>query len=264
MHSARHRHKVYTVIFVMKLKTVQASSFKSLFEVLKDVLNDVNIIFDTKGVTILTLDTARISLIDLHLSAENFEEYECEQQVLAGINILNTFKLFKTISNNDTLEISITDRDMMNIHIQNAEKKTDTKFQLKLLDINDDQIVLPNIQTSVITTMPSIDFQRACRDMNNLASEVVITRKPSKFIISCQGDFANQETTIDIDETTSTDFKLSGVYSLKYLNIFTKATGMCSNVQILQEDDNRFLILKYNVANLGDLKFFLAKKADDA
>lgn len=195
----------------MKLKTVQASSFKSLFEVLKDVLNDVNIIFDEKGMTILTLDTARVSLIDLHLAAENFEEYECERQILAGINIANTFKLFKTISNNDTLEISITDRDLMNIHIKNSEKKTDTKFQLKLLDINDDQIVLPDIQTSVVTTMPSIDFQRTCRDMSNLASDVKIARKPSKFIIGCQGDFANQETTIDIDESVSRDFTMSGV-----------------------------------------------------
>ena len=246
----------------MKLKTVQASSFKSLFEVLKDVLNDVNIIFDEKGMTILTLDTARVSLIDLHLAAENFEEYECERQILAGINIANTFKLFKTISNNDTLEISITDRDLMNIHIKNSEKKTDTKFQLKLLDINDDQIVLPDIQTSVITTMPSIDFQRTCRDMSNLASDVKIIRKPSKFIIGCQGDFANQETTIECEKGEYPG-TLSGVYSLKYLNIFTKATGMCSTVQIFQEDDNRFLILKYNVANLGDLRFFLAKKLDD-
>lgn len=245
----------------MKLKTVQASAFKALFEVLKDVLNDVNIIFDSKGMTILTLDTARVSLIDLHLSAENFEEYECDRSILAGINISNTFKLFKTISNNDTLEISITNRDVLDIHIKNVEKKTDTKFQLKLLDINDDQIVLPDIKTAAVTTMPSIDFQRACRDMNNLSTEVEITRDPSHFIISCQGDFANQETTIECDE--SGDKTYSGVYSLKYLNIFTKATGMCSTVQIFQEDDNRFLILKYSVANLGDLRFFLAKKTDD-
>ena len=246
----------------MKLKTVQASAFKALFEVLKDVLNDVNIIFEPKGLTILTLDTARVSLIDLHLPAENFEEYECERQMLAGINISNTFKLFKTISNNDTLEISIIHRDIMNIHIKNAEKKTDTKFQLKLLDINDDQIVLPDIKTSVVTTMPSVDFQRSCRDMQNLASEVMITRKPLEFIISCQGDFASQETTIECEKGEYPG-TLSGVYSLKYLNIFTKATGMCSTVQIFQEDDNRFLILKYNVANLGDLRFFLAKKLDD-
>ena len=98
--------------------------------------------------------------------------------------------------------------------------------------------------------------------MQNLASDVMITREPTKFIISCQGDFANQETTIECEEGEYPG-TLSGVYSLKYLNIFTKATGMCSNVQICQEDNNRFLILKYNVANLGDLNFFLAKKTDD-
>jgi len=31
--------------------------------------------------------------------------------------------------------------------------------------------------------MPSIDFQRICRDMNNLAADVEITRSDKKFII---------------------------------------------------------------------------------
>jgi len=44
------------------------------------------------------------------------------------------------------------------------------------------------------------------------------------------------------------------------MNIFTKATSMCATVQIMQEEQNRFLILKYNVANLGELKFYLATK----
>ena len=47
------------------------------------------------------------------------------------------------------------------------------------------------------------------------------------------------------------------------MNIFTKATGMCSTVQIMQEEQNRFLILKYNVANLGELKFYLATKVSE-
>jgi proliferating cell nuclear antigen len=76
----------------------------------------------------------------------------------------------------------------------------------------------------------------------------------------CHGDFANQETVIECNDS----FKgfLAGKYSLKYLNLFTKATGMCSSVHIMQENDNRFLVLKYNVANLGDLKFYLATKMD--
>jgi proliferating cell nuclear antigen len=246
----------------MKFKTIQASAIKSAFEVLKDILNDVNLYFTPKGVQILTLDTARVALVDMFLDASNFEEYFCEANMVTGVNVTNMYKLLKFISNNDTLTLEINSRDYLELRIENSIKRTDTRFKLKLLDINEDQIEVPVIKMSVSTTMPSIDFQRICRDMSNLASDLEIIRDKQQFIIKCQGDFANQETTIDcIDENF--EGKLGGKYSLKYLNLFTKATGMCSSVQVMQEEDNRFLVLKYNVANLGELKFYLATKVSD-
>jgi proliferating cell nuclear antigen len=151
----------------------------------------------------------------------------------------------------------------MDIVIKNDTKKTVTRFQLKLLDINEDQIELPEIEMSVVTTIPSIDFQRICRDMNNIASDVIITRENKKFMIRCEGDFASQDTTIECQDDTCDGNKVNGTYSLKYINIFTKATGMCSTLQIMQEQENRFLVLKYNVANLGELRFYLATKIDN-
>ena len=116
----------------MKLVTIQASAFKSTFEVLKDILNDVNIYFRPQGMYIL--DTARTSLIDIFLAADNFEEYECTQEeIIAGINISNTFKLLKTITNNDVLKIEINSKEHMDIEISSEAKKTNTKFQLKLI-----------------------------------------------------------------------------------------------------------------------------------
>ena len=53
----------------MKFKTVQATAVKAAFEVLKDILNDVNIYFNKSGINILTLDTARAALVDLSLHA---------------------------------------------------------------------------------------------------------------------------------------------------------------------------------------------------
>lgn len=247
----------------MKFVSIQASAFKAVFEVLKDILNDVNIYFKADGLRIITLDTARSALVDMFLSAENFEEYSCPTDVIAGVNISNTFKLLKTITNNDIISMEIKNKEFIDITIQNENKKTVTKFQLKLLDINEDQIELPEIEMSVVTTMQSIDFQRICRDMNNIASEVRIVRSNKSFTIKCDGDFANQNTTIECSDDTCENNSVSGMYSLKYLNIFTKATGMCSTVQILQEQENRFLVLKYNVANLGELKFYLATKVDN-
>jgi proliferating cell nuclear antigen len=245
----------------MKLVTIQAAAFKSTFEVLKDVLNDVNIYFRKEGMFIVTLDTARTSLVDIFLSADNFEEYECEtEEVIAGINISNTFKLLKTISNADVLQIDINCKEYMNISISSDTKKTQTKFQLKLLDINESRIEVPEVEMTTITTLPSIDFQRLCRDMSNIGSYIEIVRTGKEIKFNCEGDFANQETVIETVEESPT---IRGLYSLKYLNIFTKATSMCASVEIIQETGNRFLILKYNVANLGELKFYLATKVSE-
>jgi proliferating cell nuclear antigen len=242
----------------MKLVSIQASAFKSTFEVLKDILNDVNIYFRPQGMYIVTLDTARTSLIDLFLDADNFEEYHCDQEeIIAGINISNTFKLLKTITNNDVIKLEINSKEYMNIEIMNESKKTNTKFQLKLLDINENSIEVPDVMMSTITTLPSVDFQRLCRDMSNIGTDIQIKREGKTLHLVCNGDFANQETSIECPEESPL---ITGLYSLKYLNIFTKATSMCASVQIIQETGNRFLILKYNVANLGELKFYLATK----
>ena len=203
----------------MKLATIQASAIKSTFEVLKDILNDVNIYFKPDGMYIVTLDTARTSLVDMFLSADNFEEYECEHDIIAGINVSNTFKLLKSITNNDVLVININSKEYMNIEIHSEAKKTSTKFALKLLDINENQIEVPNVNMTTITPMASSDFQRICRDMYNIGTNIEITREGTNLKLLCNGDFANQET--DIQCTEESD-KISGVYSLRYMNILQR------------------------------------------
>ena len=245
----------------MKLKTVQASAVKSLFEVLKDILNDINIYFAPGGVKISTLDTARAALVDIFLGADNFEEYHCPDETIStGVNITNTFKLLKIISAQDTLTMEIKTKEFLHITIENDVKRTHTSFDLKLLDINEDFIQVPTLNMSVTTTIPSIDFQKICRDMNNIGTDVEISRQDNKFKIRCDGDFANQFTTIECVDDQNFSGYISGVYSLKYINMFTKSTNMCSTVQIMQELENRFLVLKYNIANLGEVHFYVATR----
>jgi len=148
----------------------------------------------------------------------------------------------------------------MDIEITSESKKTSTKFQLKLLDINESRIEVPDVNMTSVTILPSADFQRLCRDMSNIGNDIEITRAGKELRLRCEGDFANQETSIECPDESP---EMTGLYSLRYLNIFTKATSMCSSVQIMQEEGNRFLILKYNVANLGELKFYMATKVPE-
>lgn len=245
----------------MQLKTIQASAVKAIFEVLKDIINDVNVYFTAHGVKILTLDTARVTMVHMNLSAENFEEYSCPDDVCAGLNMSNMYKLLKSVSGADTLSMKIENRDILEMTIQNPSKKTSTIFKLKLLDINEDILEVPDIEMNVITTLPSIDFQKIARDMGNLANEMMIIREGQTLELSCQGDFADQKTIIDYPESVE---RTGNLYSLKYINLFTKATGMCSSVQLMQDSTNEDMpvIFRYTIANLGDLRFYLAPKLD--
>jgi proliferating cell nuclear antigen len=245
----------------MYFRTIQASAVKAVFEVLKDIINDVNVYFDAKGVHILTLDTARVTLVHMHMAAENFEEYECTKDIVAGLNMSNMYKLLKSVTNQDTLFVRIEGRDYMEIQIENPEKKSATSFKLKLLDINEDILELPDIHMDVVTTLPSVDFQRIARDMNNLATEMDIIRDGTQLILSCKGDYAEQTTVIEFPEDVN---RTGNTFSLKYINLFTKATNMCSSVQIMQDstESDRPIVFRYTTANLGDLKFYLAPKIE--
>ena len=87
----------------MFLKTIQASAFKNIFEVLKDILNDVNVSFSKKGIHMLTLDNARTAMVELFLDANQFEEYSCENEIIVGINTTNVFRVLKSVTTNDVL-----------------------------------------------------------------------------------------------------------------------------------------------------------------
>lgn len=248
---------------MVRLKTIQASAFRTIFEVLKDIMNDINLVFRPDGILIVTLDTARVTLVHVFMPAENFEEYVCERECTAGLNVSNTYKLLKSVTNTDTLTMNIDDQYILNIHIENTTKKSNTTFQFKLLDINDDMLSVPEIEMNILTTIPSVDFQRIVRDMYNLGQDITIQRAQKTIELSCEGGFANQKTVIECVEP-GPNRPLGNIFSLKYINMFTRATSLCASVQLMQHasDENMPIVFRYSIANLGELKFYLAPKVE--
>jgi proliferating cell nuclear antigen len=249
---------------VLVIQTVQSSVIKTLCDVLKETLNDVNFIFDDEGMRLMAMDGAHVALVHLKLHGDRFETYKCEEKMQVGLNMNNLFKLTKTITNMDiiTFFIKRDNRNEFGVKIENSDKNTNTTFYLKMLDIDEDELRIPNVQLDSVITMQSNDFQRMCRDMMNIADIIEITSHENKLKLSCNGDFASQETIIGEanhgmkNESSSTE-PVSGRYSLKYINLFTKSTNLSNMLEIYLKPSFP-LMLKYNVANLGDIMFCLA------
>ena len=255
---------------ILEIKTVQSAAFRVLTEALKEILTDANFEIDSTGVKVMAMDSSHTVLVHLKLSADNFEHYHCESKKILGINMLNFFKLIKTMGNSDTLSLYL-ERDnesVLGIRIENSEKNTTTNYTLNLMDLHEENISIPPAIFDSVITMPSVDFQKICRDMHNLADNLEIKSTENQLIFSCKGHFASQETSIG--ETNSglsfvknenPDEIVQGIFALKHLVLFSKCTNLCNSIELYLKNDYP-LILKYSVASLGDIKLCLAPKCE--
>jgi proliferating cell nuclear antigen len=254
--------------YILYIKTVQSHSIKILIESLKEVLTDINLYFDYNGLKIMTMDNARVALVYVRLHKENFEEFFCESKTMCGINMIYLFKLLKTVGNNDVLTIFIRKgiENELGIRIDNKEKNTVTESFLKMLDISEEKLEIPDIQYDSVISMPSVDLQKYCRDLAIISNQVIISNTESKFILESLGDFASQKIIIGEAHNglifSKKNQNVSEIFDLKYLNSFTKSTNLCSTVEIFLKKDYP-LVIEYNVANLGKLQYCLAPKIKD-
>jgi len=256
---------------ILEIKTVQSAAFRVLTEALKEILTDANFEFDETGLKIMAMDSSHTVLVHLKLNAENFEYYYCKNKRILGINMLNLFKLIKTMGNNDALSLYLEEgsESFLGIKIENSEKNTMTKYKLNLMDLHEDNIQIPPAVFDSVITMPSVDFQKICRDMHNLAENIEIKSLENQLIFSCDGQFASQETCIgetncglSFVQNQNPDEIVQGVFALKHLVLFSKCTNLCNNIELYLKNDYP-LILKYQVASLGSIKLCLAPKCDN-
>jgi proliferating cell nuclear antigen len=250
-----------------------------MIEALKDILNDINIIFDSTGMKILAMDSTHVALVHMKLYSQKFERFYCPKQKECGISVIRLFKLLKTMTPSDTLTFYVekNEPNLLKIQIITNEKNLRHTFELKLMDLcdNDDINIQQEDYLSVIR-MPSADFQKLCRDMSQLAPNIEIKSCDKQLIFSVANQWVNQETVIS--ETDSKVGKglsyvqnlapnevIQGVFSLKFLCLFSKCTNLCPNIEIYLKNDHA-MIIRYYVGNLGEIKFCLAPKQinDDA
>lgn len=272
--------------YALYIKTTQSGILKTLFEAIKDVIRDVNMIFTKDGMKITAHDESRVAFVNLKLSADKFREsgsYHCPNKLTVGVSVTNLNKFMKTISPNDIFYLYIhkDHQDNIGIKMENNNKNIKSNFSLNVIDLEEENHKIPNFQFNSIFTMPSQEFQKLCRDLNIIDNDVEIESIDNKLIFRAKGDIGSRETVIGNeinqeyhekggggDESGGGNGETKGVslakakFSLKYLNLFTKATNLCSTIQIFFNNDTP-LIIEYTVASLGYLKFCLAPKVDE-
>jgi proliferating cell nuclear antigen len=254
--------------YIVEAKTVQTGAIRTLKEALKCILVEMSLIFDKSGIRMIAMDNTRTVLVHLRLHADKFEKFSYNHtnpKFVIGINTDHLYRIVRTATNDDTITFYVdkNDSNTLGLLLEDGEKKQVTRYKLNLLDRDEPDISLPDTEFSTNITMPAMDFQKICRDMTLLGAKTVdIKNVGSSLTFSCKGHFASRTTVMgDSDkefsiEKKSSDDIVTGNFSLPHLVLFTKCTNLCNNLEIHMKND-WFLMIRYVVANLGEIKLCL-------
>lgn len=257
---------------ILTIKTVQISPFRTLMTALKDILLETNITFQPDGIRIINMDKSHTVLAHMHLQAQNFEFFDCKKEkIIIGVNMFHLFKLINSIDNDDTLTMYIEKDDYTDgvvshlaLKFENGEIKQCKTQKLRLIEPDPEDLVYPDVKFSSIINLPSSDFQKIIRDLAVISEKLEIKSVGNELIFKCSGQFASAEIhRAESDGSMGFILKqdsskiIQGEFSLKNLGYFIKCTNLCSQIEVYLEN-NLPLVVKYDVASLGDIKLCLA------
>jgi proliferating cell nuclear antigen len=261
---------------ILTIQTVQISAFRTLMTALKDILLETNITFTKEGIKIINMDKSHTVLAHLALYADRFESYECKHdKIIIGVNMLHLFKLINTIDNDDTLTIYIEESDYtdgvvqyLGLKFENGQIKQQKIQKLRLIEPELEELAIPDVTFSSVLNMPSADFQKIIRDLSCISDKIEIrsiaTNDGAELIFKCSGGFAQAEIiraetdgSMEYIQKQETSKIIQGEFSLKNLSYFIKCTNLCNQIEMYLDNDLP-LVVKYNVASLGEIKLCLS------
>lgn len=245
---------------------------KKILEALKDLVKDANWDLSSEGMSLQAMDVSHVSLVSVLLQSSGFEDYRCDTNCIMGISLATMIKVMKCCNNDDSLKMEYKDDpgDTVTFTFESPNQERTSEFTVKLMQIDSEHLALTDDGYDAQVTMPSNEFQRICRDLSAFGDAVTIAVVKHSVTFKASGDVG--EGTITLLENTSEkeedkvqiemDNPVSLTFSFKYLHYFCRGAPLSPHVKLTLRNDSP-LITQYDIADIGNIRYFLAPKVND-
>ncbi len=116
------------------------------------------------------MDNSHVALVSMMLKAESFSPFRCDRNIALGINLSSLMKVLRCAQNEDILTLKADDApDVVNLVFESSESDRLSEYDIKLMDIDQEHLGIPETEYAATITMPSAEFQRICRDLMALS-----------------------------------------------------------------------------------------------
>ncbi|EJF56052.1 proliferating cell nuclear antigen [Dichomitus squalens] len=257
---------------MLEAKLSEAALLKRLLDAVKELVSDANFECNEEGIQLQAMDNSHVALVSVKLYASGFKRYRCDRPLPLGVNLGSLTKVLKCAKDDDICTLKAgDDADILSLTYEAKSAYADriAEYEMKLMDIDADQLGIPDTDYDASVTMPSSEFLRIVRDLSLLGESVRIEVSKEGIRFVSDGEAANGN--ILIKQNAEASGKKKGsiemnsavtlTFSLKYLVNFSKSSSLSKKVQLMMSNDVPLLV-SY-AFNQGHIRYYLAPKIGD-
>ncbi|CAL8466451.1 g5987 [Coccomyxa elongata] len=257
---------------MFEARLTQGVLLRKLLDSMKDLVQDANFDCSSTGFALQAMDSSHVSLIHMQLRSDGFDHFRCDRNLSMGVSLNNMAKILKCMGNDDVLTMKAEDQgDSVTFMFESANQERISDFELKLMDIDSEQLGIPDTDYSATVKMPSSEFARICKDLSTIGDTVLIAVTKDGVRFSTNGDIGSANVTVrshsNVDkpeEQVVIDMQepVALTFALRYLNSFAKATPL-SNQVIISMSKELPVVVQYRMEDMGQISYYLAPKIED-
>lgn len=115
------------------------------------------------------MDSSHVALVQVNMSAEGFDHFRCDKPTVLGISTVTLSKILKCAGNDDVITLKKEEgNDGLTLIFESPNQDRISDFEMKLMDIETENLGIPDTEYKCNIRLPASEFQRIIRDLQVL------------------------------------------------------------------------------------------------
>jgi proliferating cell nuclear antigen len=226
--------------------------------------------FGRQGLHFRAIDPSHVAMVDVQLEPTLWEKWVVppgDLPVNLGVNLAALRKVLGMVSPGDQLRLKWDPaRDnILNVQFANVAKKRNYDIDIRLMDIEVDQLEIPDMEYTHMVRLPSADFYQCVGDCSQFGDTAGLALGGTKLVTSVEGDEAKTFMSLEGegDGPTPGGPPLSMKFALRYLLAFAKARDVDPQVTLKMLAGMPLCVQFAVGGGHGTVAYYLAPKVSD-
>ena len=233
----------------------------TIFTNLKSVCNNMNFTIGKNGLYTQGLDPSHICVLELNLTPTWFDNIKLpttKDNYKIGLDCSMLERVFRCLEPGQSIKITFMENSTKDLLVYFEGKGHDKMFEIPLLDIETDQLEIPDADYSSDIIINSDEFKHILSQLVNFGDKVQFKLGYDDYIyMKTEGQLGKMQ--VRIKEENIVEYALEEnkmfeiVYGIRFINLFCNFSKLNQNVNV-HISENIPMKLQYDLSNWKEIK----------